>query len=219
MTKENSKQKKSPNFWYAILIHGFFGIIEYFLILITIFIYISNIFFLIVCISIVSLLFFILFYALIFRNPYYYITCVGMIFITFIPSTIGIIIFIVSNIWSYKPINFFVFSALILEILYIIVFIREISYNKYLAYFHHTYTIGYPGRRGSTLRATYYSVKDFDKMDKGKSYWQDQSPEEIQKKKDDLKRFRQHYKKNLLIIFQILGIVAYNITFFLSLAF
>ena len=143
----------------------------------------------------------------------------GLVFITFIPSTIAIIIFIVSTTWSNDPIKIFVVSALILEVLYIIVLIREISYNKYLVYFHHTYTIGYPGRRKSTLRATFYSVKDFDKLDKGKSYWQDQNPEEIQKKKEDLKRFKQHYRKNLLIILQILGILGYNITFFSSLTF
>ena len=219
MTNQNSQEEKIPNFWYAIIMHGFFGIIEFFLILTTIFTSISNIVFLIACISIASALFFILFYALISKNPYYYITCVGLIFITFIPSTIAIIIFIVSTPWSYDPVNLFVLSALILEVLYIIVLIREISYNKYLSYFHHTYTIGYPGRRGSTLRATFYSVKDFDKLDKGKSYWQDQNPEEIQKKKEELKRFKQHYKRNLLIVIQILGILAYNITFFLSLAF
>lgn len=218
MTNQNSQEEKIPNFLYAIIIHGFFGIIEYLLILITILIYISNIIFLIACISIVSALFFILFYALISKNPYYYITCVGLIFIAIIPSTIAISIFIISTTGSYVPINIFVVFALILEILYIIVFIREISYNKYLTYFHHTYTIGYPGRRRSTLRATFYSVKDFDKLDKGKSFWQDQNPEEIQRKKEELKRFKQHYRKNILIILQVLGILAYNITFFLSLA-
>lgn len=219
MTDQNAQETKIPNFWNAIIIHGFFGIIEYALVLITIFLYVSNIVFLIVCIGVASAVFIVLIYALLFKNPYYYIACIGLICITVFPSAIQLIIFIGSTTWSYQPVNIFIIVALIIEILYILILIREISYNKYLSYFNKIYSIGYPFRRGSTLLGKYHSVKDFDKLDKGRQHWQDRNPEETKKIKEELKNFKKKYKKNTLILVQILGFLAFNVIFYLSLMF
>jgi len=219
MSEQNTEESKIPNFWNAIIIHGFFGIIEYLLILLTIFFYVSNIAFLIICIGIISALFIVLCYSLLFKNPYYYIACIGMICITIFPSAIQLIIYIGATNWSYEPVKLFIIVALIIETFYIFILIREISYNKYLSYFHDRYTIGYPLRRGTTLLANYYSTKDFDKLNKGRPFWQDRAPEEVETIKEKLRKFKNKYKKNTLIIIQIFGFLAYNIIFYVSFMF
>ena len=217
MTEQTSLETKIPNFWNAIIIHGFFGIIEYTLVLITIFVYVSNFAFVIAAIGVVSALFIVLINTLLLKNPYYYIACVGLICITVFPSAFQLIIFIGSTTWSYQAVNIFIIVALIIEILYIFILIREISYNKYLSYFNKIYSIGYPFRKGSTLLGKHYSVKDFDKLDKGRGYWQDRDPEEVEKIKEGLKNFKKKYKKNTLILVQFLGFLVFNIVFYLSL--
>ena len=219
MTNQNSQEKNVPNFWNAIIIHGFFGIIEYTLALIVIFLYVSNIAFLILNVGIISSIFIVLIYALLFKNPYYYIACIGLMCISVFPTIIQLIIFIGSTTWSNRTIDIFIIVALIIEILYIFLFIREISYNKYLSYFNKIYSIGYPFRAGSTLLGRHYSVKDFDKLDKGRQYWQDRAPEEVEKIKQDIIKFQKQHKKNILITVQIFGFVAFNIMFYLSLNF
>ncbi|TFG16189.1 MAG: hypothetical protein EU531_07310 [Promethearchaeota archaeon] len=217
MTNQNSQVEKIPNFWKAVIIHGFFGVIEYILILITIFIYVSNLAFLIICIGIISVLFMILVYALVSKNPYYHVGCIGLICSTIIPSTIALIFFIGSTTWSYEPIKIFIISALAIEIVYIFVLIKEVSQNKYLSYFHDYYMMGYPIRVMSSLKATFFSVKSFDKLAKGRQYWQDQDPEEVKKLKEEFEAFKKKHKKRVLIAIQSIGFLALNITFFVSL--
>ena len=219
MTNQNSQDKEITNFWTAIGIHGFFGGIEYSLILITIILNVSNIAFLIVCIGIVSALFFILTASLLLKNPYYYISCIGLIFITIIPSAIELIIYIGSTTWSYQPVKIFIIVALIIETLYILVLIREVSYNKYLSYFNKIYSIGYPFRKGTTFLGKHHSVTDFDRLTKGRQLWQDRDPEEVEKINKDIKKFKKQHKKNKLIIAQIFGILGFNVIFYISLMF
>jgi hypothetical protein len=216
MSEQNIEENKIPNFWNAITIHGFFGILEYLLIVITIFFYVSNIAFLIICIGITSALFIVLSYSLLFKNPYYYIACIGLICITVFPSAIESIIYIGSTTWSYEPVKIFIIVALIIETLYIFILIREISYNKYLSYFHDRYTIGYPLRKGTTLLANYYSTKDFDKLDKGRQYWQDRNPEPVKQLKEVIENLKKKYKKNVLITIQIFGFILFNVMFYVS---
>ncbi len=217
MTSQNTQEGNIPNFRNSAILHGFFGIIEYALILITIFVYVSNIALLIGSIVIISGLFSVLEYAIAFKNPYYYISCVGLVCITVYPTAISMIIFISFTTWSslYEPFIIFVLFALVIEILYITLLIMEISHNKYLSYFHRKY--GYPFRGGTVLGATFYSTREFDKLDKGKQLWQDQNPEEIQKKNEGLRAYEKRFKKRLLITLQILAVLGFNIIFGISL--
>jgi len=216
MTSQNTQEGKEPNFRNSAIIHGFFGIIEYALILITIFVYVSNIVLLIASIVIISGLFYVLGYSIIFKNPYYYITCVGLICLTFFPSAISMIIFIGSTRWSYEPVKIFVIIAIAIEVLYSFFLIWEISHNKYISYFHRRY--GYVfSTIGHTLRGLYYSTKEFDKLDKGRQYWQDQNPEEVQKKHEELKAYKKKFKKKILVWVQILAVMGFNIIFGISL--
>jgi len=217
MTNQNSQEEKTHNFWNAIIIHGFFGVIEYILMLITIFIYVSNLAFLIVCIGIITVLFIVLVYTLLSKNPYYYIGCIGLICSTIIPSAIALIFFIGSTTWSNEPIKIFIISALAIEIVYIFVLIREVSQNKYLSYFHDSYMMGYPIRVMSSLRATFFSVKSFDNLAKGRQLWQDKDPEEVKKLKEEFEKFKKKHKMRLLIAIQSIGFLALNIAFFVSL--
>jgi hypothetical protein len=219
MTDQNLTEENIPNFWRAIIIHNFFGIIEFTLILITIVIYISNIVFLIVGIAIIGTLFMVLAYVLFSKNPYYYFACIGLICITVVPCLIALIFYIGTTTWSYEPIKIFIVSALVIESVYIYVLIREISQNKYLGYFHNYYMMGYPMRVRSSLRATFFSVKSFEKLSKGRQYWQDRDPEEIKKIEEELKNFKKKHKQNILITVQILGFLAFNAVFYLSFAF
>jgi hypothetical protein len=211
MTSQNTQEGNIPNFRNSAIIHGFFGIIEYTLILITIFVYVSNIALLIASIVIISGLFSVLEYAIIFKNPYYYISCVGLVCIIVYPSAISMIIFISFTKWSYEPVKIFILFALAIEALYVYFLIMEIRHNKYISYFHRKY--GY----GTILCALYYSIRDFDKLDKGRQYWQDQNPEEVQKKHEELRAYEKKFKKKLLVWVQILAVMGFNIIFGISL--
>lgn len=216
MTSQNTQEGNIPNFRNSAFLHGLFGIIEYTLILITIFVYVSNIALLIASIVIISGLIYVLGYSIIFKNPYYYIACVGLICITFFPSAISMIIFIGFTRWSYEPVKIFVIFALAIEVLYSYFLIWEISHNKYIAYFHRRY--GYVfSTIGHTLRGLFYSTREFDKLDKGRQYWQDQNPEEVQKKNEELRAYEKKFKKKLLIRLQILAVMGFNIIFVISL--
>ncbi|MHA1104931.1 MAG: hypothetical protein ACTSPN_04325 [Promethearchaeota archaeon] len=218
MPSQNTQEEKIPNFRNSAILHGFFGIIEYTLILIPILVYVSNIALLIASIVIISGLFFVLEYVIIFKNPYYYISCVGLVCITIYPSAISMIIFIRSSRWSsfYEPFKIFVLFALVIEILYIFVLIMEVRYNKYTSYFHRKYGYWFT-TAGHTLRGSFYSTKEFDKLDKGRQYWQDQNPEEIQKKNEELRAYEKRFKKKLLTWLQILAVMGFNIIFGISL--
>ncbi len=127
------------------------------------------------------------------------------------------IIFISSSRWStlYEPFKFFVLFALTFETLYIFVLIRDLSHNKYTKYYHKKY--GYAFRGGTLLNATYYSTREFDKLEKGRQYWQDQNPEEVQKKNEELRAYEKKFKKKLLIWFQIVAVLGFNFIFGISL--
>ena len=219
MTSQNSKEKKIPNFRNSAIIHGFFGIIEYALILITIFVYVSNIVLLIVSIVIISGLFSIMEYSLIFKNPFYIISSVGLVCITVYPSAYSMIFIIGSKKWTslLEPFKGFVLFAFAIEVLYILLLIKEVRYNKYTSYFRKKY--GYASRRGGLALGggAYYSIKEFDKLDKGRQYWQDRNPEEIQKMNEELRTYEKRFKKKLLYWFQILAVIGFNIIFGISL--
>ncbi|MHA1191030.1 MAG: hypothetical protein ACTSP9_01885 [Promethearchaeota archaeon] len=218
MTSQNTQEGKIPNFRNSAILHGIFGIMEYILILIPIFVYVSNIALLIASIVIISGLFFVLEYAIIFKNPYYYMSCVGLACITVYPSAISIIIFSSFTKWStlYEPFKIFILFALAIEALYIYFLIREVSHNKYTSYFHRKYGYWFT-TAGHTLRGSFYSTKEFGKLDKGRQYWQDQNPEEIQKKNEELRAYEKRFKKKLLVRSQILAVMGFNIIFGISL--
>ncbi len=224
MTSQNSQEKNIPNFRNSAIIHGFFGIIEYALILITIFVYVTNIALLIVSIVIISGLFSVLEYSIIFKNPFYYISSAGLACITVYPSAFSMIIFIGSKRWSslLEPFKFFVLLAFGFEVLYILILIMEVRYNKYTSYFRKQY--GYVTTRGTGIRGglaldygAYYSIKELDKLDKNRQYWQDRNPEEIQKMNEELRAYEKRFKKKLLLWFQILAVLGFNIIFGISL--
>jgi len=217
MTSQNPQEGKIPNFRNSAIIHGIFGVIEYTLILLTIFVYVSNIALLIVSIVIISGLFSVLEYSIIFKNPFYYISGVGLVCITVYPSAFSMIIFIGSNRWSslLEPFKIFVLFAFAIEVLYIVLLIIEVRYNKYTSYFHKKY--GYIKPTGFMLRGGWYSTREFDKLDKGRQYWQDQKPEELQKKIEELRAYEKRFKKKLLLWFQILAVIGFNIIFGISL--
>jgi hypothetical protein len=219
MTSQNPQEGKIPNFKNATIIHGFFGIIEYMLILLTIFVYISNGALLIASIVIISGLFSVLEYSIIFKNPFYYISCVGLVCITVYPSAYSMIFLIGSKRWAslLEPFKIFVLLAFAIEVLYILLLIKEIRYNKYTSYFRKKY--GYASRGGGLVLGggAYHSIKDFDKLDKGKQYWQDRKPEEIQKMNEELRAYEKRFKKKFLMRFQILAVVGFNIIFGISL--
>ena len=218
MTNQNTPEGNVSNFRNSAILHGFFGIIEYILILITIFVYVSNITLLIASIVIISGLFSILEYVIIFKNPYYYMSCVGLACITVYPSAIWMIFFIGSSRWSslYEPFKIFVLFALAIEVLYAYILIWEISHNKYTSYFHRKYGYHF-STAGHTLRGLFYSVREFDKLDKGRQYWQDQNPEEAQKNHEELRAYEKKFKKKFLVRGQILAILGFNIIFGISL--
>lgn len=213
MTSQNTQGADIPNFRNSAILHGFFGILEYSLILITILVYVTNIALLIASIVIVSGLIFVLGYSIIIKNPFYYISVVGLICLTIFPSTVAMIFFVGSTSWSYEPVKIFVISAIIIEVFYISLFTMEIRHNKYLNYFHRKHG----NLRQTVLLASFYSVKEFDKLDKVKQYWQDQNPEEVQKKNNELRAFEKKFKKKLLVWVQILAIVGFLIIFGISL--
>lgn len=219
MTSQNPQEEKIPNFRNSAIIHGFFGIIEYTLILITIFVYVTNIALLIVNIVIISGLFYVLEYSIIFKNPFYYISSAGLVCITVYPSAFSMIIIIGSKKWTslLEPFKFFVLFAFGIEVLYILLLIIEVRYNKYTSYFRKKY--GYASRIGGLAidYGAYYSIKEFDKLDKGRQYWQDRNPEEIQKMNEELRAYEKRFKKKLLLWFQILAVVGFNIIFGISL--
>ena len=219
MTSQNPQEGKIPNFRNSAIIHGIFGIIEYTLILLTIFVYVSNIALLIVSIVIISGLFSVLEYSIIFKNPFYYISGVGLVCITVYPSAYSMIFIIGSKRWSslLEPFKIFVLLAFAIEILYILLLITEIRHNKYTSYFRRKY--GYVSRRGGLAidYGAYYSIKDFDKLDKGRQYWQDRKPEETQKMNEELRAYDKRFKKKLLSWFQILAVIGFNIIFGISL--
>ena len=222
MTNQNTPEGNIPKFRNSAIIHGFFGIIEYTLILLTIFVNVSNIALLIVGVVIISGIFTVLEYSIIFKNPFYYISCVGLVCITVYPSAFSMIIFIGSKRWSslLEPFKIFVLFAFVIEVLYILLLIKEVRYNKYTNYFHKKY--GYPirgGFRGGLALdyGAYYSIKEFDKLDKGREYWQDRNPEEIQKMNEELRAYEKRFKKKFLLWFQILAVLGFNIIFGISL--
>jgi len=220
MTDQNTQVGNVPNFRNSAILHGFFGILEYSVIIITLFVYVSNIALLIACILVISGLISVLGYAIIFKNPYYYISCVGLICITVFPSSISMILFISFTNWSYEPVKIFILFALAIEALYVYILMMEISHNKYTSYFHRKYGYWF-STAGHTLTGLFYSTREFDKLDKGRQYWQDQNPEEAQKKHEELrayeKKFKKKFKKHLLVWIQILSIVGFNIIFGISL--
>ncbi|MHA1240608.1 MAG: hypothetical protein ACTSQU_07410 [Promethearchaeota archaeon] len=220
MTSQNPQEGKIPNFKNATIIHGFFGIIEYMLILLTIFVYISNGALLIASIVIISGLFSVLEYSIIFKNPFYYISCVGLVCITVYPSAYSMIFLIGSKRWTslLEPFKIFVLLAFAIEVLYILLLIKEIRYNKYTSYFRKKYGYVSQIRGGLAIDyGAYHSIKDFDKLDKGKQYWQDRKPEEIQKMNEELRAYEKRFKKKFLMRFQILAVVGFNIIFGISL--
>jgi len=220
MTSQNLKVEKIFNFRNSKILHGFFGIIEYTLILLTIFIYVSNITLLITSIIIISILISVLGYAIIFKNPYYYISCLGIICITLFPSAISMIPFIGFMRLPYEPIKIFILFALVIEALYIYILIMDISYNKYISYYHRTHGyVFFPGhtRAGFIRRGIMFSNREFDKIDKGKKFWQDQNQEEIQKKIEELRAYEKKFKKKFLVNLQILAVIGFNIIFGISL--
>ncbi len=219
MTNQNTPEGTIPNFKKSAIIHGFFGVIEYTLILLTIFVNVSNIALLIVSVVIISGIFTVLEYSIIFKNPFYYISCVGLVCITVFPSAYSMIFFIGSKRWAslLEPFKIFVLFAFAIEILYILLLITEIRYNKYTSYFRRNY--GYASRiRGLAIDyGAYYSIKDFDKVDKGREYWKDRNPEEIQKMNEELRAYEKRFKKKFLMRFQILAVVGFTIIFGISL--
>ena len=219
MTSQNTQEEKIPNFRKSAIIHGFFGILEYTLILLTIFVNVSNIALLIVSVVIISGIFTVLEYSIIFKNPFYYISCVGLVCITVFPSAYSMIFFIGSKRWAslLEPFKIFVLFAFAIEILYILLLITEIRYNKYTSYFRRKY--GYASRIGGLVLGggAYHSIKDFDKLDKGRQHWQDRNPEEIQKMNEELRAYEKRFKKKFLLWFQILAVVGFNIIFGISL--
>ena len=221
MTSQNTQGANIPNFRNSAIskffrnsaiLNGFFAIIEYSLILITIFVYVSNIALLIACIIIISGLIYVLGYSIILKNPYYYISCLGLIFLTVFPSSISMILFISFTKWSYEPVKFFIIISLVIEYFYITFLIMEVRHNKYTSYFHRKYG----NLRQTVLKASFYSVKEFDKLDKGRKFWQDQNPEEVQKKKEELRAYEKKFKKKFLMRVQILAILGFIIIFGIS---
>ena len=215
MTDQNTQVENIPNFRNSAILHGFFGILEFLIILITLFVYVSSIVLLIANVIIISGLISVLGYAIIFKNPFYYISCAGLICITIFPSSVSMIFFISFTKWSYEPVKIFVLFALAIEALYIYLLLWEISHNKYTHYFHRKY--GRAFRGGNVLNASFYSTKEFDKLDKGRQYWQDQKPEEAQNKHEELRAYKKKFRKHLLVWIQILSIVGFNIIFGISL--
>ena len=213
MTVQDIPEESVPNFRNSAIVHGFFGILEFALILITIIIYTSNVVLATVNVIIISFLIVVLYYAIISKNPYYYVSCLGLMVLTIFPTAISMIIYIGSTSWSYEPIKIFGIIALIMVVFYIFILMLEISHNKYISYFHRKYG----GLRQSILIASFYSTKEFDKFNKGKQFWHDRNPEDIQKVKEELKKFEKRFKKKFLIWIQIIAVVAFNITFAISL--
>ena len=213
MTSQNTQEGNVPNFRNTAILHGLFGVLEYFVILITIIVSISNIVLLIACILIISGLISVMGYVIIFKNPYYFISCLGLIFITVFPSSIYMIFFISFTKWSFEPVKFFVIITLVIEYIYITFLIMDIRHNKYTSYYHRKYG----NLRQTVLKASFYSVKEFDKLDKGREFWQDQNPEEIQKKNEELRAYEKRFKKKFLLTLQILAVMGFNIIFGISL--
>lgn len=216
MSNQKIQEEKIPSFKKSAIIHGIFGILEYAFILITILVYVKNLPLLLTNIIIISGLFLVLSYTIFFKNPYYYISLIGLVFITIFPSAIAMMLYIGSTPWSYDLIRIFIIFVLVVEVFYIYFLIREISDNKHLRYFHKKY--GYLWSTASfMLRGSYYSVREFDKLNKGRQVWQDHDPEEIRKKREELKNYEKRFRKKLLILIQVIAVIAFIVSFGISL--
>jgi len=216
MTNYNNSDSQIPNFLKSEILNGFCGILELMLILTSVYIYVENIIFLTTCLSLVFLLFFIMYYTLIFKNPFYYIACLGLIFITVFPTTPSLIIAIADVTLVFDSFRYVIIAGLIVEIFYVFFIIIETRHNKYISYFHKRYGFSWSGR-ATLLYRLYYSNKEFNKLDKGRQYWQDHDPEELEKLKEDLKAFNRRFKKKFLTIFEITIVISYIILFGIAL--
>jgi hypothetical protein len=215
MINLNSKAQNIPDFKSFVITHGLFGILEYTLILISIFIYISNLVLLMLCIVIVSLLIMVLAYTIITKNPYYYITYIGLICLTITPTTIFMFHYLGFTDWSFEPIKILVIITLISEAFYIYFLIKEFGSNKHLNYLHRKY--GYPvSAAASGMRGLFFSVREFDHLNKGRQNWQDRDPEEIKKMTKELDNFEKKFKKRFLLFFQIISVLGINFIFYIS---
>ena len=203
---------KVPNFNKSAIIHGLFGILEFALILISIFIYAANPYLMITCLIIISSLFLIMIYAIVFKNPFYYIACLGLIVITIFPTMVALIISVGSDYWFSESMMYFVIIGVLVEFFYAYLFILEVRHNKYLNYFHKRYGHLWSGSSSMVYRL-YYSNKEFDRLNKGRQLWQDRDPEEVQKDMEQIKAFKKKFKKKLLTWTQILAFLAYLIIF------
>lgn len=213
MENESTIPEKVPNFGRVAVLHGMFGIIEYSLIVITIVNFITNFILLLVSSLVAGILFLVLAYTILFKNPFYYFPCIGLIILSLIPCSIALIFFIGRTVWSFEPLKVYVIIALLVFIPYIFITSMEVSHNKYISYFYQRHG----GLRQNVLRASFYSVKEFDKLSKGRQYWQDRNPEEIQKMKDSKHEFEKRFKKKYLVWFTFLTVITFELLFFVSL--
>jgi hypothetical protein len=217
MTNQIDVDSKIPNFLKSEILNGFCGILELMLILTSIYIYIDNIIFLITCLSLVFLLFVTMFYTLIFKNPFYYIACLGMICITIFPTIYSLIIAIADVTLALDSFRYLIIAGIIVEAFYIFFIIIEARHNNYISYFHKRYGFSWSGS-ASLLYRLYYSTNEFNKLDKGRQYWQDHNLEEVKKLKEDLKAFNRRFKKRFLKIFESIIVISYIILFGISLS-
>jgi len=217
MENPNELDVKVPNFNKSAIIHGLFGILEFVLILTSIFIYVENLFFLIACLSILSILFFVMIHAMVNKNPFYYIACLGLLVITMFPTIVALIISI-DLIYEFSELMmYFVTIGVLVDFFYAYLLIIEVRHNKYLDYFHKRYGHLWSGS-SFILYRLFYSNKEFSRLDKGRQYWQDRDPEEVQKDIEQLKAFQKKFKKKSLTWTQILAILAYIIVFGISIS-
>ena len=223
MTTQDSNAAKVTKYWKSVIFHSFFGILEYVLILTAIIVNISNILLLSICVGLLSVIFFTLGYTIIFRNPFYYIASYGLAILTIFPSAISLILVISFSNKLTVPIRDLVVFALVIEAFYIFYIIRKISYTKNIAYFHRKY--GYTSAATMVYRL-YYSIHEFNRINKGRQYWQDQTPEEIEKKREEIekmrveiKKFKGKFKKKLLLWSQFFAVLGFITVFSISLVF
>ena len=215
MENQNISDVTIPNFNKSAIIHGIFGSLEFSLIIINIFIYVKNFFFILAVLGIISILFIVMIYTIVFKNPFYYIACLGLMIITIFPTVFGFIISIRSDYWSSELMMYFVIIGIIVEFFYVYFLIIEIRHNKYLGYFHKRYGHLWSGS-SSMLYRLYYSTKEFEKLNKGRQLWQDRDPKEVEKLEETIKTLEKKFKKKLLIRTQFLAVIVYVIIFGVS---
>lgn len=217
MANPSELDVKIPNFNKSAIIHCLFGFLEFTLILISIIIYVEDLILMITCLAINSTLFFVMVYTIVFKNPFYYISCLGLVAITLFPTSVALIISIGSHYWSSEVIMYFTIIGILVELFYVYLLIIEIRHNKYLNYFHKRYGHLWSGSSSMVYRL-YYSNKEFDRLNKGRQLWQDRDPKEVQKIEEAIEAFNKKFKKKLLIWTQVLAVLVYVIIFGVSIS-